>query len=175
MTPPCAYCGSPVQQPIGAVNRAAKAGLAIYCDRVCSGLGRRKNKSREQKVAEKADYDREYRSKNLAKIKNNKRAYFKRTYDPVAAAEHRKTRMPAHTEYCRRPEYRKWKAGYDRQHRARKEFGDFSEAAILLNDLCSEIASRSTFYERAVAKGTVNKTLERKRDYARQTGQPIRR
>lgn len=161
----CAHCGNPVSQPAGAINRALKLGRRIYCDRACSGLGRRKHKSHDLRRAEKATYDREYRKLNLAKIKENKRAYFKRTYDPVAAAEHRKARMPAHVEYCRRPEYKEWKREYDRKFRARKDFGPFADAALLLNDLEREISARQSRYEIMSTNGTLNKALRRRRDY----------
>jgi len=77
--------------------------------------------------------------------------------------------MPQHLEYCRRPEYRKWKAEYDRKYLARKQFGSFGEAAIVLNELIAEIGERSTFTERAVDKDTLNKRNTRRRDYDRQT------
>lgn len=46
----------------------------------------------------KAEYDRQYRKKNRARIKANKAAYFQRTYDPVKAAKERKKNMAAHKE-----------------------------------------------------------------------------
>ncbi len=74
-----------------------------------------------------------------------------------------------HAEYIRSPRYRKWKARYDRQYRAHKEFGPFAEAAILLNDLQAEILSRASRYEIDLASNTLNKKLQRRRDYERQT------
>ena len=94
----CAWCNARLDKPTGAVNRARKSGLYLYCDRICGGLGRRKNKSKAQKVEEKRVYDIEYRAKNSALLKAKKAAYFQRTYDPVTAAEHRKARMPKHVE-----------------------------------------------------------------------------
>ena len=73
--------------------------------------------------------------------------------------------MPYHVEYCRRPDYRKWKQNYDRKYRAAKDFGAFGEAAIILNDLQNEILSRASRYEIDLASGTLNKKLQRRRDY----------
>lgn len=88
--------------------------------------------------AEKAAYDREYRKKNAARLKEQKAAYFKRTYDPVEAAIKRKKRMPYHVEYCRQPEYKAWKKAYDRKRRKGK-FGPFAEAYEVLMMLKAEI------------------------------------
>lgn len=165
----CAWCFAEALKEVGAVNRARAAGLWLYCDRACAGLARRQEKTASEKVAAKAEYDRQYRAANRAKLKAKKAVYFQATYDPKAAAIARKERMPRHVEYCRRPEYRKWKAEYDRQYLARKGFGDFSEAAILLNVLETEIRSRASWLEIAHAKGTINKHQNRRRDYDRQT------
>lgn len=165
----CGHCGTLAEKESGSVNRSQRAGFSLYCGRECAGLARRKHKTKEQLVAEKAEYDRLYRERNREMLKSKKREYFRRTYDPEQAAIVRKARMPIHAEYCRRPEYKKWKAEYDQKYRSRKEFGDFGEAAIILNDLCSEIATRSTFTERAIAKGTLNKHTQRRREYEQQT------
>ena len=86
----------------------------------------------------KADYDREYRRKNRARLKVAHAAYFQRTYDPKKAAIERKKNMPKHVEYCRQPEYKAWKKKYDKQCRSKK-FGDFAEAHQLLVELTKEI------------------------------------
>jgi hypothetical protein len=147
----------------GEINRARRAGLSIYCSRACSGISHRKHKTREQKVAEKAAYDAEYRAKNRETLKAKKHNYFKATYDPAKAAEARRARMPFHVEYCRRPEYRVKKRQYDRQYRADKQFAEFSEAFLVLMDLEKEIASRMSRYEIYQANGTLNKILQRRK------------
>ena len=86
----------------------------------------------------KAAYDRTYRKKNRARMKAQKAAYHKRTYDPVKAAKERKKRMPHHVEYCRQPKYKAYKRGYDRQRRANM-FGEFAEAFEALKALQREI------------------------------------
>jgi hypothetical protein len=86
----------------------------------------------------KAAYDREYRKKNRERLRVEKAAYFQRTYDPVKAAKERKKNMHRHVEYCRQPEYRVWKKGYDRQRKL-SGFGGFAEAFELLEALRKEI------------------------------------
>jgi phage host-nuclease inhibitor protein Gam len=160
----CPHCKKKAQKPNGAVTRAAKVGMPIYCDRVCAGFARRVEKTIAQKKEEKRLYDLQYRAARLETIKANKRAYFQRTYDPKKAAIERKERMPKHVEYCRRPEYRDYKAQYDRQLRA-QVYGEFAEAFLLLGDLDREVNNRMTDYDIRVMNGTLNKRLQRKREY----------
>ena len=160
----CAHCGKTAEKPTGEVNRARKAGLRVFCDRRCSGLGRRKPfKPKAQRVAEKREYDAAYRVKNLAILKAKKRAYHKRTYDPAKERVARNKRMKWHVAYCRRPEYRSWKKGYDRKYRSKRLFGPFAEAAMLAVDLNREIKSRSSNYEIRLQNGTINKRQTRTR------------
>lgn len=161
-------CGHPAMLEAGAVNRARRKGAPIYCTRECSGVFRRKNKTADQRKAEKAEYDRQRRAELADEIRAAKREYHKRAYDPVAAAEARKAKMPRHVEYCRRPEYREWKREYDRQYRAKQEFGPFWEASLLLLDLQAEVLTRATRYEIDLQSGTLNKKQVRRRDYERQ-------
>lgn len=158
----CAHCGKVCDKPAGHVNRARERGLRLFCNRRCSSLGRRQHKTKAQKKEEKRLYDQEYRAKNLARIKSRKREYFQRTYDPVAAAEYRKRRMPKHVEYCRRPEYRVKKAAYDRKRRD-AEYGEFAEVARLTIELNQEIKGRMTNAEIKWENGISNKTQSRKR------------
>lgn len=166
----CAHCDKPLHKGAGEINRARKAGLKLYCDRRCAGLGKRVGKSKAQKVAEKRLYDIGYREANLARIKAGKVAYFKATYDPAKARIERKARAAEHAEYCRRPEYRAWKVEYDRVYRAKKEFGPFWESALLLLQVDEEVSSRMSRYEIYMANGTLNKSLRRKREYENSVG-----
>lgn len=158
----CAHCGKTNDKAAGHVNRARAAGLNLYCDRRCSGLGRRDGKTTAQRKEEKRLYDIQYRAKNLEWIKAKKRAHFQRTYDRKAAAEYRKQRMHLHVEYCRRPEYKAWKKEYDRKYRA-KEFGDYAEAYMLTLDLNREIKERTSRHEVKYQNGGTNKAQRRKR------------
>lgn len=166
----CAQCGVTVERAAGDVNRAYARGLNLYCGRTCSGLGRRTHKTTEQAKAEKAAYDADYRVKNREMLKVKKADYHQRTYDPAKAAAYRKTRMPAHVEYCRRPEYRAKKRAYDQRHKAEKMYGPFADAFLLLMKLEGEIRSRMSRYEIAMANGTICKSQNRRREYERLVG-----
>ena len=124
----------------------------------------------------KAEYDRDYRANNGAILKAKKAAAYAVSGPKNRDKERdrRTARMPKHIEYCRRPEYRKKKVVYDRIHRAKEQFGEFAEAFLVLKDVQAEINSRMDWYERAKAKGTINKTKQRRRDYERITGQTQR-
>jgi hypothetical protein len=170
VTVPCAWCGLPTQKEPRDINPASNRGMFLYCGRECSGLGRRANKSKEQKVAEKRLYDAEYRIRNLEMLKSKKAAYFQKTYNPDVAREKRKAIMPRHVEYCRQPEYKAYKRQYDRQYRAKLDFGEYWECAILILDMNEEIGARITRNQIYAQNGTQNKSLRRKRDFARLIG-----
>ena len=163
----CATCG------VG-VKRFARNGGKLFCGRSCFGISRRKpEKTVEQYKAEKKAYDAQYRQKNLDKRAAEKAAYFKRTYDPKRAAKVRKARMPYHVEYCRRPEYKQYKNEFDKQKRA-SEYAEFGETWRLLLDLENEIRTRSTKYERLVARGYFTKQAikQRRERWERKTSRP---
>jgi hypothetical protein len=159
----CAHCEKVGDKPTGEITRARNAGLNLYCDRRCSGLGRRGGKTEAERVEEKRLYDIEYRAQNRAMLKAKKRAYHVRTYDPAEAAIKRKKNMPRHVAYCRRPEYKAKKVVYDRKHRAEKWFGPFAEAAMLATDLNREIKQRMTNHEIKWQNQTSNKSQFRRR------------
>jgi hypothetical protein len=167
----CAHCQKTTDKPTGHVNRARAAGQRLFCGRRCSGLAKRKHKTKAQRVAEKAAYDRQYRENNTNDLKARRAAAFKRNYDPAKAAVYRKKRMPWHVEYCRRPEYRKWKSEYDRHHRAEKFYGPLAESFMLTQDLNRAIKERMTNYEIAQANGTFGKTQKRRRAAASAEGE----
>lgn len=172
----CAFCGQQADKASGSVNRSIAKGAPLYCSKYCSGLARRKHKTAEQKVAEKAEYDRKRRSELRDKLREEKRqARLKLLAENpslVRAREKasRKKRKQAHLEYCRTPEYRAWKTQYDQRHRARKNYGDFAEAFLTLLEVEAEVSARASRQEVYAQNGTLNKTQERKRDYARKTG-----
>jgi hypothetical protein len=159
----CAHCGKPGDKLTGEVNRALKSGRNLYCGRECSGLGRRDGKTAEQRKLEKKLYDREYRLRDIEARKAKKRAYHLATYDPDKARVKRKAKMPQHVEYCRQPEYRRWKSGYDRKYRSKKFYGPFAEAAMLAIDLNREIKGRMSNHEIRQQNGTANKSQLRAR------------
>lgn len=160
----CAWCGKTALLESSHINRSRSQGLYLYCGRECSGLGRRKGKSKTQKIAEKAVYDREYRATHRDLLKAKKASYFRATYDPEAARVQRKARMPYLVAYCRQPECRAKKQIYDLKRRGRT-FGEFADSYMLLSEIEREIADRASRYEVYSANGTLNKSLQRKRHY----------
>jgi len=163
----CFYCGNDLEITSGALHRANKKGLNVYCNRVCAGLGRRCNKTNEQKKKEKAEYDRKYRKENKERLKKEKHEWFKLNYDKEKAALTRKENMPRHVEYCRRPEYKKWKKEYDKKYLAKKEFGEFAEAALVLFELEKQLDKKQIKYD----QGLINKTQKRKRQWQQNRNQ----
>lgn len=162
----CAQCGAARKTTSSAFNRAQREGKRLFCDRACAALGRRDPNppTDEEKRAAKAAYDDSYREKNADVLREKKADYFQRTYDPDVAREERKAKMPAHLEYCRTPEYRKKKTDYDRWRRC-LVYGEFAMAKEALLILDAEVKSRATFEELQAQKGTVNKSLTRRRAY----------
>ncbi len=163
----CAQCGTERRMYVGHVNRAQKNGNRLFCSRECSGVARRKFKSDEQKKAEKKAYDAEYRVRDVEGRKAKKADYYQRTKDREKEARIRKERMPKHVEYCRRPEYVAWKREYDRQYRAKADYGEYWEAFILALDIRRECLSQMTDTEIRMQNGTFGKSQKRKRDYER--------
>lgn len=104
----CPVCKISHDKSVGAYNAAMKRCGIIYCGRTCAGVGRRQNKTPEQLKAEKAEYDKIYREKNLERIKKAKSEAFKKDYadNPDKYREQRQKRMPQHIIYCRMPKHR---------------------------------------------------------------------
>lgn len=165
----CAHCGAKSFKESGGINRSLRAGAPLFCNKTCYGLHHRKGKSSAQKIEEKRLYDIDYRTRNKAERKVQKAAYYQSTKDPVKEAAYRKAHMAQHVAYCQRPEYRAWKAEYDRQLRA-KEYGPFAEAWLLLRDVDREVNSRASDYEVRMQNGTMGKSQQRRRDYEKLVG-----
>lgn len=161
----CPRCAGSFERPNNEVNRALKVGAPLYCGRACAGLARRlaNPPTDAERRAAKATYDAEYRAKHAERRKAEKAAYYKRTHDPAKEAAARKSRMHLHVAYCRRPEYKAWKSEYDRRHLAGKKFGEFAEAALLLQDIEKAIDQQASRYEVYRANGTLNKAQTRRR------------
>lgn len=163
----CPHCKKEFEVYIAYLNKANSIGAPRYCGKACSGLARRDNKTKEQKIVEKAAYDLQYRIKNADKLRQRHSDYHKKTYDPAKAAIERKKNMPRHIEYCRKPEYRAKKVGYDQQHRAEKQFGEFAECFILLEQIDKTIASKADKHHLRTIQGTNNKSKRRKKQWLR--------
>lgn len=164
----CPHCHSPFEAKTAYVNRSARIGAPIYCGKVCAGLARRNKNppTPEQRRAAKAAYDAKRREgPQRDEILAKKRDHYYANHERISAklAEYRAAHMDRHVEYCRQPEYRAKKSDYDRRRRAETNFGDFSEAALLLQDIDREITERASKYEIYLTNGTLNKAQQRRR------------
>lgn len=158
----CCYCGTEIEKTLGNINRSLRRGMMLFCDQMCFGLYHRAWKTESQNKAHKSEYDAKYRAVNQKVVKKKKAEYFKKDYDanPEKYKAIRQTRMAAHVEYCRDPEYRKKKVKYDAEYRAKKIYGEFWESALLLFELDKELPDKSIT---RIEKGLDNKTQKRKR------------
>ena len=163
----CCTCGKAVKQRSSAIGRALRDGKPLYCDRTCAGIARRRQEpiALEELKARKKAYDAERRVRKHDELCAKKRAHYYANRDRILAehAAYRAEHMARHVEYCRRPEYKAWKAKYDRQHLARRKFGEFAEAALLLRDIETEIDKRASKYDIYMQNGTINKAQTRRR------------
>jgi hypothetical protein len=177
----CPSCQQWKPRQNSAIEAARKAGMNLYCGRVCAGIGRRKDypigpRNPDWKQLKSA-YDREYRDKNRERLKAEKAAAYKIAGPLKRDKEkaYRVQRMPKHVEYCRQPEYRAYKEKYDRKRRAVKQFGtEFADAFLVLQQVENEIDSRIDRNEIYRQNGTVNKIQQRRREYERKTGNTAR-
>lgn len=172
----CDYCGKTIHKYAGHINRAKKMGAGIYCDRKCAGLRRRTNETLEEKKVHKQWYDlfiRESMTEDEKIYKSfNALVLFHLDYqaNPEKYRQERQRKMPAHVEYCRQPKYKKYKKEYDLNYRAKKDYGEFAEAAVVLFKLEDAIDVRLAKKE----NGLINKSQKRKRVWQKmQTKQAI--
>jgi hypothetical protein len=170
----CPHCGKRADKPTGHVQRARKLGMKVFCSRLCSGLAKRKGKTKAQKREKKRLYDLGYRANNLTMLKAKKRDYHKRTYDPIKAAKDRKKTMARHIEYCRQPWYKAYKREYDKKYLA-SEYGEYADVFLLVKTLDREIQERMSNEEIHFENKTFNKKQRRAREEGksqRQVGRP---
>jgi hypothetical protein len=162
----CAYCGRQFEIATGWYNRSTAMGMKVYCSRKHSGLARRIDKTIEEKKEEKWWYDAFNRLALADLIKVRKAEYFKRDYaaHPEKYRRERRRLQPRHNEYCRRPEYRRYKKGYDRVYRANKFYGPMADAFLALMDLRQEIDNRFAKQQ----NNLINKSQKRKRSCQKQ-------
>lgn len=174
----CPSCQQWRPRENGAIAQANKAGLKLYCGRVCAGIRRRKESPVSPRNPNwktlKAAYDKQRREKHGDRIRAEKRAYYAKV-GPLRRdqeREIRKARMPNHIEYCRQPAYRIKKEKYDRKRRATLQFGpEFAEPFLILQQIENEIDSRIDRNEIYRQNGVVNKSVQRRREYERITNQ----
>lgn len=154
----CSQCGARFRKSVGQANRQRRVlgdRVRFFCTQQCFGASRRVEKEKQQRVAEKAEYDRNYRAGNVEMLKAKKHERHLNTYDPEAARTRRQEIREWHqsysAEYRARPEWKEHKVAYDRQRRA-SEYGAFAECYGLLIELEREIR-RQPWYERAKERG----------------------
>lgn len=95
-------------------------------------------------------YDIEYRRLNRESLKKKKAVYFQKTYNPVEESVKRKLKMAEHVEYCRNPEYKKYKQQYDKISR----HGEWRECYELIEKIFTIVKQHyDTPYERRKARG----------------------
>jgi hypothetical protein len=176
----CNYCNKQFrvkENNIGQRKRSIRLGLPIYCSRKCAWIGRRTNETEEEKKTYKKWYDLFIRvsmtddERDLDTLQNM--VYFQLDYaqNPDKYREERQRRMPSHIEYCRQPEYRKYKKEYDEKHRAQKLFGAFWECAIILKNLDNEIDYRESKRQNKIYNKS---TTKRKRSWQKQLKQNLK-
>lgn len=160
----CPVCKSEFKKRLGHYNRSKKDGLNVYCNRTCAGIGRRT--SAEEKKAVKAAYDKKI--SNTPERKAARKRYFQKSYktNPEKYKAIRKAKYPKHLEYLNNPKYKAWKKEYDKKYLAKKDYGAFAEAAILLKELeehLLKIRPDGIKFQ----MGITNKTQKRKRLWQR--------
>lgn len=116
----CAFCNKPHGKSNAEINRANNKGLRLFCNRECSGKGRRINRSEDEKKALKAEYDRKYREENSLIIKAKKVIYNESPAGRATQKRARGKKKEYHNEYCRKPEQRT----KDRYRRYKREGKD---------------------------------------------------
>lgn len=162
----CFYCGSLLHKSAGHINRAKKLGAKLFCNQKCSGLASRTSETQEEKKIIKSWYDAFIREsmtdRQKALDKKRRHEYFKKQYaaHPEKYREERRRKQAAHNEYCRRPEYKKYKKGYDQQHRAKKRYGRYWESMVALVNLQTVVDNRQAKADQKI----YNKQQKRKRN-----------
>lgn len=164
----CPVCKKQYEKSTGHYNRAVKLNAKMYCSKSCFSVGRKLEfdkhlKTPEQLKAEKSEYDKKYREKNLEAIKQRKKEAFQKDYkaNPEKYRLERQRRMKSHVEYCRQPEYKAYKKEYDHRYRLELRYGEFWEAASVLVALNNELDSKQI----KIDNGIINKSRKRKRQW----------
>lgn len=174
----CVYCGKTfTPKSTGQFYRSIRLGLNVFCGRKCAGLNRRTHETPEEKKVYKQWYDLFIRASRTEdeKILFSLQALvlFHLDYraNPEKYREERQRRMADHIEYCRQPGYRKYKKEYDEQYHAKKKYGEYWEAAIILNKLENEIDNRQARKENKLFQKSSGK---RKRSWQKLLKQNLR-
>lgn len=157
----CPHCSKGFTKRLADYTRAVKNGSRVYCSRSCSGLGRRKSDAEKKEV--KRLYDIKYREDNEDELKRKGKLYCESPAGRAMQKRQRDKNQEAHAKYIKTDRYRAWKKEYDKKHCAKKNYGEFWESAIILNDLEKQFDR----YETRLANGTLTKSQQRRRAYYR--------
>lgn len=133
----------------------------------------------EEKKRRKAEYDREVRNdpvRGAARRKKRNEAYYANHEESKRRDRERRANLTpeqyakyrACQDRCQSTDdWKKRKKQYDREWKARRDYGPLAEAQVALLDLNDEISSRMSRSEIYVSSGYYNKTQERRRDAIR--------
>ena len=167
----CQHCGRNADKPTGAVNRARKAGLRIFCGKACASEARCSERTEADRKAAQAEYDRARRAEQGDRLLAEKRSAYFRDHKRSLAKQAERRKDPAYVakmrayqrEWCRRPAYRAAKKAGDRARRAAIEFGDteLAEAFVALCEL--EESLRPMRDENKAKIGRINLCQNRRR------------
>jgi len=157
----CFYCGKRFYRNPAHIKRY---GCKLsFCSQKHFGLSYRTGKSKKQLKEEKQLYDVEYRRINKKHIKATHKTYNESPNGRAMQKRNRDKFKNYHLEYCRTPEYRRWKKASDEIYRAKKFFGEWWECMILVKKIKSEVCRLVPEpYERAKMRGTIAKMMRKK-------------
>ena len=176
----CDHCGQEGWKQIGSLNRARRTGSGqAYCSQKCSAAARRDdNLTPAQRRARKNAYDSRRRALDPDRFRRERRESYYRHHEENlrkqaalrAAIRADPERHEAEKQYKRelaaRPEWKEHKRRYDRNYRAERDYGpEWGPVKVALQELQDAVDARSTWNERARAKGTVNKKQSRRRSH----------
>ncbi len=169
----CCACGNDALRTSSEVNRAAKVGAPVYCNRTCAGLARRGEvRTDAERKQIKSDYDRQRRTDLHDQLKAEKRAAYeaKKAADIEAVrAQQRKQREAQKASgyrdnYLKTDRYKKYKHEYDLRTRSEEWYGEYAEAHRLLVELERLIRQQCPDkYERLKARGYYERANECRR------------
>ncbi len=176
----CCYCHKEFtvkENNVGQRKKSIRLGLPIYCGRECAGLGRRTKETPEEMKVYKQWYDLFIRAsmtddeRDLSRLQAAVLFHLDYAAKPEKYRQERQRKMPAHVEYCRQPEYKKYKKSYDESYRAKKNFGGYWECAIILKNIDNEIDYRESKRQNKIYNKSTSK---RKRSWQKQLKQNLR-
>lgn len=157
----CPYCKKEADIPKAYVLKARSVGAPKYCSKLCSGLARKIWRTDAEKKAIKKLYDEQYRTREYVKLQKNFAFHLDYRANPEKYRKERQRKMKAHIEYCRKPEYKKWKKQYDHKFRLKKKYGEYWECASIMVSLDKTLNTK----EIKINQGLINKSQKRKRKW----------